>query len=264
MEIYQIIILSIVQGITEFLPVSSSAHLILTPKLLDWQDQGLVMDVAVHVGTLLAVMLFFKEDIKSLIVDFFKSIHQKQEVGESKLAWMIIVGTIPVGLAGLLLGGFIEEFLRSPIVIATTTIVFGVVLFLSEKFTSKKEIKNIGLKDAILIGISQALALIPGTSRSGVTMSMAMLLGYSKEVAAKFSFLLSIPVIILAGGLKTIELLQSNLSVDWIAISIAISLSFAFAYISIKLFLDFISKIGFLPFVIYRFVLGAVLVYIFI
>lgn len=263
MDWFQIFILSIVQGFTEFLPISSSAHLILVPKFLQWSDQGLAFDVALHVGTLIAVLYYFKNELFNLLKDFLENIKTRKVVGQSTLAWAVLFGTVPVGLIGITFNDFISEYLRSPLVIAITTLIFGLVLLLADMKAGNKEEKNITIFLAILIGIAQAIALIPGTSRSGITMSAAMLLGFSRVAAAKFSFLLSIPVITLAGGLKTIELIQSNISVNWLELSSAVVLSAISAYVCIFFFLKLISKSSMLPFVIYRLLLGVGLLVVF-
>lgn len=265
MDLFQIIALAVLQGLTEFLPISSSAHLILLPLLTGWQDQGLAFDVAVHVGTLSAVIYYFRNTISRLTLDWFTSVKQKQSYGDSKLVWAVLFGTIPVGLAGLLLGDFIESELRSPIVIATTTIVFGLLLGWADWYGKQQRTEQeLNWKDVLIIGIAQAIALIPGTSRSGITMTAGLILGLSRTAAAQFSFLLSIPVIILAGGLKTIELIQSDIATDWFALTSGALLSAASAYLCISLFMKMLEKIGMWPFVIYRLILGAVLLVLFI
>lgn len=264
MEIIQIIALALLQGLTEFLPISSSAHLILLPIIAGWEDQGLAFDVAVHVGTLTAVIFYFRTTIRQLIIDWLRSLQQRQNVGESKLAWAVILGTIPVGLAGMFLGDFVELFLRSPLVIATTTIVFGLLLGWADwKGKRNRDEQQLNWKDIFIIGVSQAIALIPGTSRSGITMTAALMLGLTREAAARFSFLLSIPVIFLAGGLETIKLIKADQATDWFALTAGAIFSAISAYICIFLFLKLLERIGMWPFVIYRLVLGAMLLFIF-
>lgn len=256
MDWIQIVFLSLIQGFTEFLPISSSAHLILVPKLFGWSDQGLAFDVALHVGTLIAVIVYFRDDIWEILKDLLENIKTRKEVGQSTLGWAVGFGTIPVGLAGLAFNDYVSNSLRSPLVIIVTTIVFGIVLLYSDRVAGKKSEKDITIFIAILIGIAQAIALIPGTSRSGITMSAAMLLGFSRVSSARFSFLLSIPVIILAGGLKTLNLIESHTLVHWGALGSAVILSALSAYLCIFLFLKIISKASMLPFVIYRLALG--------
>ncbi|MDO6692909.1 undecaprenyl-diphosphate phosphatase [Aliiglaciecola sp. 3_MG-2023] len=260
MTLFEIIVLAIIQGITEFLPISSSAHLILPSELLGWQNQGLAFDVAVHVGSLLAVMIYFRADIARMMVAWLQSGFSKQQSDDSKLAWWVILATIPAVVIGFVAKDLIEEYARSALVIAFTTIVFGLLLWYAD-VTGKltKNIYQLTWKNALFIGIAQAIALIPGTSRSGITMTAGLMLGMNRESAARFSFLLSIPVILGAGLLATLDLLQADTAVDWEALFYGIGLSFISAYACIFLFLSWISKIGMLPFVIYRLVLGAVL-----
>ncbi len=265
MDLFQIIALAILQGLTEFLPISSSAHLILLPIITGWQDQGLAFDVAVHVGTLAAVVIYFRHTLVILFNDWLQSLIKRQLIGDSKLAWAVLFGTIPVGLAGLLLGDFIESSLRSPLVIAVTTIIFGLLLGWADWQGKRLRTEHqLTWQDVFIVGIAQAVALVPGTSRSGITMTAGLILGLSRQAAARFSFLLSIPVIFLAGSLKTVELMQSKLDTDWFAIFVGAALSALTAFICIHVFLKLLEKIGMWPFVIYRLILGAILVWLFI
>jgi undecaprenyl-diphosphatase len=256
----EVIILSIIQGITEFLPISSSAHLILPSAIFGWEDQGIAFDVAVHVGTLLAVMLYFRQDIANLTVGWVKSLGGQHST-DSKLAWWVILATIPAGLAGLLAADLIETFLRSPWVLAITTIVFGLLLWLADA-TAKQQVsmEQMNWRQALIIGLAQAVALIPGTSRSGITMTAAMLLGLDKVSAARFSFLLSIPIIVLSGGYQASKLLSEPTQYDISGILLGMVLSFISALICIHFFLKIISRMGMLPFVIYRLLLGVGLI----
>ncbi|MGI5308988.1 undecaprenyl-diphosphate phosphatase [Rheinheimera sp. WS51] len=259
MSTVEVIILAIIQGLTEFLPISSSAHLILPSAILGWQDQGIVFDVAVHVGTLLAVMLYFRQDIANLTVGWVKSLGGQHST-DSKLAWWVILATIPAGLAGLFAGDLIELYLRSPYVIAITTIVFGLALWLADaKAKQIQTMESLSWGQALLIGIAQAVALIPGTSRSGITMTAALLLGLDRVSAARFSFLLSIPIIILSGGYQGMKLLSAPANYDLNAILLGTGLSFISALVCIHLFLKVINRMGMLPFVIYRLLLGITL-----
>ncbi|GAA0855364.1 undecaprenyl-diphosphate phosphatase [Aliiglaciecola litoralis] len=260
MTLFEIIVLAIIQGITEFLPISSSAHLILPSELLGWDNQGLAFDVAVHVGSLLAVMIYFRQDIARMMVAWLQSGFTSQQTDDSKLAWWVIIATIPAVVIGFLAKDFIEQYTRSALIIACTTIVFGLLLWYADATGKlRKNIYQLTWKSSLVIGLAQALALIPGTSRSGITMTAGLMLGMDRESAARFSFLLSIPVILGAGLIKTLDLLQLETQVDWEALFYGIGLSFVSAYACIYLFLSWISKIGMLPFVIYRLVLGAVL-----
>ncbi len=263
MDFFQVLVLAIMQGLTEFLPISSSAHLILVPIFLGWPDQGLAFDLAVHVGTLGAVLYYFRQDLKKIIRDWCRSVRQRKEVGDSRLAWAVGIGTIPVGIVGLVFGDFIEANLRSTLVIALTTIFFGLLLGWADfKGKRERDEHTLSWRDIIIIGCAQALALIPGTSRSGITITAALFLGLSREAAARFSFLLSIPAILLPGGLKGIELIQAGTSVDWGVLIAGAVISGVFAYLCIHYFLKLLEKIGMQPFVIYRLILGTILLFL--
>jgi undecaprenyl-diphosphatase len=261
METLQIFILSLVQGITEFLPISSSAHLILMPHLLGFSDQGLAFDVAVHIGSLLAVITYFRRELKIMAEEFLHSLGAPERATEnSRMIWLLLLGTLPIVVVGGLLKAAVETDLRSAAVIATTTIVFGLLLFWAD-IRGRKERSEFSLswKDAFVIGLLQALAIIPGTSRSGITITAGLLLGLTREAASRFSFLLAIPTILLSGGLVTLDLLRSSHPVQWSELLLGASLSFIAAYLCIHFFLRLIEKSGMLPFVIYRLILGAVI-----
>lgn len=268
MEISHIVWLALVQGLTEFLPVSSSAHLILVPQLFGWADQGLAFDVAVHLGTLIAVVGYFRNDIVTLFLAWLRSMSSGMSrgmSGEARLAWGVIVGTIPAGLVGLAFKDVIEVHLRSPLVIATTTILFGLLLWLADR--RAKLVRNeqtLTWQDFLVIGGAQALALIPGTSRSGITITAGLLLGLTREAAARYSFLLSIPIIVLSGLGVTKDLATSDAPVDWLALGLGTVIAAASAFVCIKLFLTFINRIGMGPFVLYRLALGVLLLWMFL
>lgn len=284
MDILHVIVLALLQGITEFLPISSSAHLILPKELLGWPDQGLAFDVAVHVGTLGAVLIYFRQDVSKLIQGWFYSLkhwpwktlssrslsdsssnlnlqeQRRESEYYSRLSWLIIVATIPAGLFGLFFGELIEAHLRSIAVIATTTIAFGLLLaFADKRVSNRNSLLKMSVRVALIIGVAQALALIPGTSRSGITITAALLLGFSREDSARFSFLLSIPIIILSGGFKGLDLMLQASDVDWISMILGIVVSAISAYLCIYYFLNFINRLGMMPFVYYRLALGALL-----
>lgn len=264
MTLLHIVVLALVQGFTEFLPISSSAHLILVPVLSHWPDQGLAFDVAVHVGTLTAVLFYFRKDISEMFFAWIKSITQRQHNSHSKLAWAVILGSIPVALGGLLLHDLAGTVFRSPLVIAWATIGFGILLGISDWLGKKvAELDNMTWLHIVIIGSSQVLALIPGTSRSGITMTAGLALGLTRQAAARFSFLLSIPAISMAGGYKSIELLSLP-AVDWNSILWGVILSALSAYLCIHFFLKLLDRIGMMPFVIYRLILGIFLLYVFI
>lgn len=262
MEIIHAIILGLIQGITEFLPISSSGHLILPKEILGWPDQGLAFDVAVHVGTLSAVILYFRKDIAEVFMGGIKTLGGDFSQPAGRLAWYLMLGTIPAGLAGIFFGDFIEAHLRSMLVIAATTIIFGILLGLADlRKSNQRSLYEIGLWAALFIGCAQALALIPGTSRSGITITAALLLGFSRDASARFSFLLSIPAIALSGGYKSLELIQMP-SIDWTPILVGVAVSAVSAYLCIYFFLSFINRIGMMPFVYYRLLLGIGLIFL--
>ena len=260
MEFGQAIVLAVVQGITEFLPVSSSAHLILIPLLTDWEDQGLAFDVAVHFGTLVAVCFYFRQDIWRLFSAWVRNFTRLSD-SDVSLSWCIIIATVPVGLTGVLLDDWIESHLRSTLVIAVATIVFGLLLGYAAQQKGQKSLISMTLKVAIIIGLFQVLALIPGTSRSGITITAALLMGFNMVDSARFSFLLSIPVILAASLLQTLKLLQLS-QVDWGLILLATIVSGLSAWLCIRWFLKAIERFGMMPFVIYRLGLGAILLLI--
>ena len=260
MDFIQILILALVQGLTEFLPVSSSAHLILVPILTGWEDQGLAFDVAVHVGTLTAVVVYFRKEIGKMAVSWFASVLGKGLDKDAKLAWAVLFGTIPVGIVGLLFKDLIEEHLRHPYVLASATLLFAFLLWWADaKARGNRDEYSIKWLDVLFIGLAQALALIPGTSRSGATMTAALFLGLSRQAAARFSFLLSIPVIVLAGGLTTLDYLETASIDDMQPLMLGALLSGVSAYFCIHYFLKLLEKMGMMPFVIYRIVLAVFL-----
>lgn len=264
MTLLQILVLASIQGLTEFLPISSSAHLILVPVLSDWPDQGLAFDVAVHVGTLGAVMFYFRHDIVQLASAWSLSLLKQQHSAQSRLAWGVIVASIPLALGGLLLHDWVDTVFRSPLVIAGATIGFGILLGVADMVGRRQQqLTQMSWLVMILVGISQVFALIPGTSRSGATMTAGLLLGLTRQAAARFSFLLSIPAIIMAGGYQGMKLLDAP-QVDWSAITFGVLFSALTAYLCIHLFLKLLDRIGMWPFVVYRLLLGGILLYIFL
>ncbi|MDG1273535.1 MAG: undecaprenyl-diphosphate phosphatase [Alphaproteobacteria bacterium] len=256
MPLTHLIILSLIQGLTEFLPVSSSGHLIIVPNILSWRDQGLIIDVAVHAGSLLAVVIYLWRDLWSMtaaLIDF----RNLRENPNLKLAQIIIIASLPVMAAGFMVSLFVGDFARNLEIIGWATLGFGILLGLSDKIgMTLNELKHMQFLDGILIGISQALALIPGASRSGLTITMARFLGYNRSAAARFSLLLAIPAILGASTLKGIELAQSQNAILSIDVAIVIMISFVAAFASISIMMNWLNKAGFMPFVIYRVVLG--------
>ena len=255
------LVLALLQGVTEFLPISSSGHLVLLPLFADWIDRGISFDVAVHVGTLVAVISYFRKDIRRLLRDWFLSIGRREQVGQSMLAWSVFVGTIPAGLCGFLLNEYSAAITRSSIVIAITTIGFGLLLgWVDWRSKGVRSERQLRWSDVIVIGLSQVLALIPGTSRSGITMTAAIALGLTREAAARFSFLLGIPLIAAAGMLKIKDSIQPGAQTDWGAILLGAIVAGLSAYVCIHYFLRLIPRIGLLPFALYRVVLGLIII----
>tara|TARA_R110001592_G_scaffold227724_1_gene484014 strand:+ start:53516 stop:54319 length:804 start_codon:yes stop_codon:yes gene_type:complete len=256
--------LGIIQGITEFLPISSSGHLVLMPLFTGEDDQGLAFDLAVHIGTLLAVVLYFRNDVSHLLRDGISSIIKRQHVGQSRLAWAVVFGTVPAGLAGLALLDIIDTHLRSAEIIMMTTIAFGVLLGFAD-FTAKqtRTINDINAKDVLVIGLCQALALVPGTSRSGATITAGLLLGLTREAASRFSFLLAIPITFLAASVKILEVASDETAIiDWTAFMIGSLTSFITAMLAIHFFLKWLNLFGMWPYVIYRMFLAALIYFL--
>ncbi|ELR64698.1 Undecaprenyl-diphosphatase [Photobacterium marinum] len=261
MSHFEAFALALIQGLTEFLPISSSAHLILPSQILGWADQGLAFDVAVHVGTLAAVMGYFRKEVVALLSAWLGSIFKGRRSAEAKLAWMIVLATIPACVFGLFMKDIIELYLRSAWVIAGTTIVFGLLLWwVDARATLRADEYQTTWKQSLFIGLAQAAAMIPGTSRSGATMTAALHLGFTRDAAARFSFLMSIPIILLAGGYLGMKLVISGEPVDLGGLGIGIAVSFVSAYACIHVFLKLVTRLGMLPFVIYRLLLGAGLI----
>lgn len=262
LDFFQVTILAVLQGATEFLPISSSGHLILPSLLFAWNDQGLTFDVAVHVGTLFAVLIYFRDDLRRLVLALTSSSFQKEHSEDSKLAWMLLAATIPAGLSGVLFASQVEQYGRSLILIGVTSIAFGLLLFVADRVGSKQRtLADMNWKTALLIGCFQVLALVPGTSRSGITMTAALFCNLDRAAAARFSFLLAIPIIAASGLLRGIQLLQAGTeSVEWLVLLYAIFISAVVAYLCIHYFLQLIQRIGFLPFVVYRVLLGIALI----
>ena len=253
MEFIQLTILSLIQGITEFLPISSSAHLILTSSLLNWPDQGLTVDIFAHFGTLLAVIFYFRRDIIEIVAKFDIS-------NINNLGFCLIIATAPVAIIGLISKDFISGNLRSEEVIIWTTVIFALFLILSEKLSNQeKDIESISWKQALIVGSFQVFALVPGSSRSAVTMAAALFLGFSKSASARFSFLLAIPTLSLVFISEVIDISFLENKYSFGELLYVSFISFIAATFCIHYFLKLIEKIGFLPFVMYRFFLAGFL-----
>ena len=257
MDSLQIIVLAIVQGLTEFLPISSSAHLVLLPQLLNWSGHGLVFDVAVHFGSLIAVLFYFRHEVWRMLSAWFSSLVGGEANQDSLLAWWVIIGTLPAVAVGFLFQHSIETILRAPWIVAGASIFFGILLWVADRTSIRRRDEyELTLKDVLMIGCCQTLALIPGTSRSGITITMALFLGLTRQAAARFSFLLAMPVIFASGVLQTVRMVTDVNPVAWGELTLGIVLSAASAGLCIHYFLRLVDRIGMLPFVIYRVLLG--------
>ena len=254
MTTLQLVVLAVVQGITEFLPISSEGHLIITSQVLGWPDQGLAIDLATNAGTLAAVIVFFRRDLIALLV----GLGERGSQSTRPLVGMLIVATIPAGLVGLLLDSTIgQESLRHAWIIATTTLVFGIVLWLADRFgMTVRRVEHMTWRSAIFIGFAQVLALIPGTSRSGITMSAARIMGFEREAAARFSLLMAIPLIgaaVLLGVLKIRDAADAALTGSALMVA---GIAFVTALVALAAMMAWLRRASFTPFVIYRLLLG--------
>ena len=257
MTYIEAILLAIIQGLTEFLPISSSAHLILLSEFMG-SSQNLFYDVSLHLGTLIAVCLYFRSELMEIVHSFFKY----KSFLKNQLFNQLFLACIPTLVLGFMFVEIIDSYLRTSLIIAMTTILFGILLFLSTlKKSYKTDIKDLSISDALLIGVAQSLALIPGTSRSGITITAGLFLGLDNKTASKFSFLMAIPTI---GAIAIYQFYSVDMEymIDYFEINIlGLIISFLIAYTTIDFFIKFINKIGFIPFIIYRIILGMALLY---
>ena len=261
MTLIQLVVLAIIQGITEFLPISSSAHLILAPIAVDgWTDQGPLIDIAAHVGSLVAVLLYFRSETAMLTRGGLDMLRFKPS-DDRKLFLFIAAATIPtLALAAVFVLFDISDALRSPVVIGWTSIIFGALLWLADRSKGAREgLENITWRDAISIGLAQMVALVPGVSRSGITMTMARFLGIGRTEAARFSMLLAIPTILALGFFAAIKIAQEGAGATMSAAAIVAMLSFVCAYAAIAVLMRLTRSISFTPFVIYRLIFGVLL-----
>lgn len=264
MTFLQQLIIAVVQGITEFLPISSSGHLILIPYITDFPDQGPLIDVAVHIGSLLAIILYFRKDVMGLARGGFAAVGLGSDPEQRRLFWYILAGTIPAVAVGLFLklGGYLEGF-RTTDLVATNLIVFGILLGLADRFGREiKSYEDMTLRDAVLVGLAQAFALIPGTSRSGSTMTAARALGYKRAESARFSFLLAIPAVAGAGLLAALDLADASAQMQ-IDATVTGVLTFLAAIATMVFLMNFLRRASLMVFVIYRVALGAALLLLF-
>ncbi len=264
MDALHAFLLAVIQGLTEFLPISSSAHLVLLPIIMQWQDQGVVMDIAAHLGSLLAVVFYFRHDLSKLIISWLQSFSGTHS-DESRLAWNILWASIPIFIVAIFVQAYLSAYIRNAVVIGFASIVFAILLFIADKRgTQTRKNKDMRLKDAVLIGVAQAFALVPGASRSGVTMTASMWLGMTRVEAARFSFLLAIPTILAASIFGMAKGLTQDVTINWMLTFGVIACSAIVAFLCIDWFLKVVAKIGMLPFVIYRFVLGGLLLFFYL
>ena len=260
MEFFQIILLSIIQGLTEFLPVSSSGHLILTPLVFSFKDQGLALDAILHLGTLLAIILFFRKDLADLATGL-----TNRNKATHHLAWFILIASIPAGIIGFFGGEWIEANLRNTSFVGTNLIFWSLVFLAADRFNSKrieptKDLRRLKLRQVLFIGCAQAIALLPGTSRSGITIAAGLFSNLSHTSATRFSFLLGTPIIFAAGLHKLTQFLSHpnpEQTYSSIHLLIGLGVSFFVGLIAIKLLLKIIERVGLLPFIIYRIILAS-------
>jgi len=260
MTLLHLIVLAAVQGITEFLPISSSGHLVLVPAVSGWPDQTLLVDVAVHIGTLLAVVAYFWRDVGTLFTGVFRLARGRRD-HSTRLVGLLFIGTLPVVVAGALLVVYdLTDALRSTEIIAWTTLGFGAVLLIADRlFLTVRKLPQMTMVHAAIIGLAQILSLVPGTSRSGITMTAARILGFEREDAARYSMLLSIPTIVAAGVLVGLDASRAEAVGPIQDAVFAGVLSFGFAIVSIAALLAWLRRATFLPFALYRLALGVVL-----
>lgn len=250
MEIFHSIVLGVVQGLTEFWPISSTAHLALFPWVFHWQDPGLSFDVALHLGTFFAIVIFFWKDW----VTIFRPENRN-------LLWFIVIGTIPAVIAGYLLSSWAETELRSPVIIASMLILFAIVLYLADQYGKRfDEIKHLTFGKAIFIGLAQAIAIIPGVSRSGVTISAGLVAGLKRAAAAKFSFMLSAPAILGAGVYQMKDILNRGNDGSWASIIVGFLAALISGFLAIRFLLSFLQRSGFNIFIWYRIILAIVII----
>lgn len=262
MTMIQIIVLALIQGLTEFLPVSSSAHLILGSRIFGWPDQGLVFDVATHLGTLFAVLFYFRVELVNMMLAWLQPPDTPERVQNRAMGTYLVAASVPVILLGWLAHDWVETWLRDVRIIAATTVLFGILLWLADAlFKRTRELGDFRFSTAVLVGMAQVLALIPGVSRSGITITAGRALGFSADAAARFSFLLSIPVIAAAGAYGLLRMILNQADLNWGQFGLAVLFSSVAGWVCIAGFLALIKKVGLLPFVIYRLLLGIALVF---
>lgn len=265
MDLLQAIAFGLVQGLGEFLPISSSAHLTVLPWLLRWDDPGLAVDVALHVGTLVALVVYFRRDLYHLARAFVASIRERRIAWhqERKLAWLIVIGSLPGAVVGYLLEHKAEEAFRAPWLIAVTMIVLGLALYLADRLSARaRSMESLTVRDAVAVGLAQACAIVPGVSRSGSTITAGRLIGLDREAAARFSFLLAAPIIAGAALVKVPKLIKSGGLTPGLLLAIAVAA--VSGYLAIGVLLRFVRTRSYLPFVLYRIAFGVGVIAVFL
>ncbi|MCW8216557.1 MULTISPECIES: undecaprenyl-diphosphate phosphatase [Streptomyces] len=272
MSWFESFVLGLVQGLTEFLPISSSAHLRLTAAFAGWHDPGAAFTAITQIGTEAAVLIYFRKDIGRILSAWFRSLTDRSMRGDhdAKMGWLVIIGSVPIGVLGITLKDQIEGPFRDLRLIATTLIVLGVVLGVADRLAARDEtggkhraikerktLRELGVKDGLIFGFCQAMALIPGVSRSGATISGGLLMGYTREAAARYSFLLAVPAVLASGVYELKDAGEGHVS--WPPTIFATVIAFAVGYAVIAWFMKFITTKSFMPFVIYRVLLGILL-----
>ncbi|EON24082.1 undecaprenyl-diphosphatase [Nocardioides sp. CF8] len=259
-DLLKAVVLGTIQGLTEFLPISSSAHLRIFPELFGWGDPGAAFTAVIQIGTELAVLIYFRHDIWRIGKAWVLSLFKPEWRGhlDSRMGWFIIIGSLPIVILGILLKDVIEKDFRNLWIIGTTLIVMGIVLGIADRFSrNDKKIANITLRDAVLMGLAQAMALVPGVSRSGATISMGRALGYEREAATRYAFLLAIPAVVGAGLFELKEIPGGDNAYGWGPTLVATIVSFVVGYAAIAWLLRYVSTKSYTPFVLYRVVLGS-------
>ena len=261
MSWFEAIVLGLVQGLAEFLPISSSAHILIVSRLFGWGDPGAAFTAVSQIGTEIAVLIYFRHDIARIVSTWFRSLADKSLRSniDARMGWYVIVGTLPIAALGLTFASVIETSARNLWLVATVLIVFGVVLGLADRLGKKvKELDALNVRDGVLFGLGQALALIPGVSRSGATISTGLALGYSRYAATRYAFLLAIPAV-LASGLYEATKIGEDPNVQWGQTILATSIALIVGYLVIAWLIRWVTTRSYLPFVIYRVALGSVL-----
>jgi undecaprenyl-diphosphatase len=263
MDLLHAAFLAIVQGITEFLPISSSGHLILVPRFAGWPDQGLAYDAAIHIGTLAAIVLYFRVQLAQMVSAWATSLVERRLTPDARLGWAVLWGTIPVCVVGFVFNDYIEANFRSPILVATTLSVFGILLWLADRLGRRvRDEYSVGWREVLLIGMAQAMALVPGTSRSGITMTAGLSVGLTREAAARYSFLLAVPGTAIAALYECWKMFQAGEAIDWTPVFVGIAVAAVSGFLCIHFLLKFLQRFGMLPFTVYRLLLAAVIVYV--